>query len=166
MNRSNAFHTRALARLVQAMALAAGLAMVAMMAITTADVIMRAGFNRPLRGAYDLVKICGGLALFLALPYTTAIKGHVAVEYFFHTLRRPGRLLVDSANRLISASLCAILARHAAKYGAAQKASGEVSLTLQLPEYPVAYLAAFAFAVAALVILHHLVHPDTELVRP
>ena len=47
-------------------------------------------------GALDLGKGCGALVIAGALPYTTAVKGHVAIEYFFHKLGRRGRIVVDT----------------------------------------------------------------------
>ena len=68
----------------------AGLGLVMMMVVTCVDVVLRK-LGHPLPGAYDLVKVAAGLTIACALPYTTAIKGHVAVEYFHHRLGRRGR---------------------------------------------------------------------------
>ncbi len=152
--------------MVKALAVLAGACMLAMMVATTADVVSRSAFNRPLQGAYDVVKLLGGLALFMSLPYTTAIKGHVAVEFFFHKLGRRKRLLVDSCNRALFFLLCLLLSRFCWLYGDALRRSGEVSPTLQLPEYPVAYFAAASFSLMGLIVLHHLFHPTREMIHP
>ena len=92
-----AYH-RALKGLVRALAYLAGAGLMAMVLVTTADVVLRV-FNAPLTGAYDIVKIAAAITVAAALPYTTAIKGHVAIEFFFHKLGRRGRIVVDALMR-------------------------------------------------------------------
>jgi TRAP-type C4-dicarboxylate transport system permease small subunit len=104
-------HTRLLRVVVYALVAVSGASVLAIMLVTCADVILRLKWiSHPFVGAYDLVKIGGTLALATALPYTTAVKGHVAIEYFFHRLNRRGRLVVDSVIRLLAMALFAFLA--------------------------------------------------------
>ena len=151
---------------VHGMTAVAAAGIVAMMAVTVVDVIARSALNRPLPGAYDLVRLIGGLALFCSLPYTTAVKGHVAVEFLFHKLGGRGRILVDVFNRLLGIALFSCLTAYLTFRGLALRASGEVTPTLQLPMYPVVFAGAFACAVVAAVILHNLLHPGREMIRP
>ena len=140
-------------------------AIVGMMAVTTCDVILRA-FGRPLTGALDIVTVLGGVAMACALPYTTAVKGHVAVEYFFHMLSRRGRVVVDTLIRVFGIGLFTLLAWQSVRYGNHLHTTGEVTLTLGLPLYPVVYTVALSTAVVALVVLHNLLHPGRETVKP
>lgn len=137
-----------------------------MMVTTTVDVIGRSALNCPLNGAYDIVRLLGGAALFLSLPYTTAVKGHVAVEFFFHKLGRRSRTGVDAVNRVMMTGLCLVLAVFCGLYGESLRRAGQVTMTLQVPVFPIAYLAAACFTTMALVVLHHMLHPGKELVRP
>ena len=158
--------TRLLTGLVQAGTAVAAAGLVVMMVLTTLDVICRSACGRPLPGTYDIVRLVGFLTLACALPYTTAVKGHVAVEFFFHKLGRRRRIAVDTVNRILGIALFGVLAWQTAARAAALRASGEVTPTLQLPVYPVLYVAAGACLLVALVILHNLLHPGREMIKP
>ena len=159
------WYTRSLRLLVHAMTALAGTAVVGMTVVTTVDVLGRT-VGHPLPGAYDIVTVLGGLAIACALPYTTAVKGHVAVEFFFHKLRRRGRIILDTVNRCIGISLFAILGWQTMRYARSLRNSGEVTPTLELPLYPVVYVVAASCFLVALVVLHHLIHPGKEMIRP
>ena len=59
--------------------IAAG-AVIAMMLLTSADVILRL-FRRPITGAYEIVGLLGAIVISFSLAYTSVEKGHIAVEF-------------------------------------------------------------------------------------
>ena len=143
----------------------AGLGLLTMMVVTCADVILRA-FGHPLRGAYDIVRIAAGVTISCGLPYTTAVKGHVAVEWFFHRLGQRGRVVVDTLIRVLIMGLFGLFAWGLVRYGNGLRDGGEVSMTLQLPVFWVPYVMAFSCAQVVLVTLWHLLHPGKPLIKP
>ncbi len=151
--------------LVFALAVVAGISILAMMLVTCLDVVMRL-FRCPFAGGVDVVKITGAIAIACGLPYTTAVKGHVAIEYFFHKMRRPGRVVVDTVARFLVIVLFAFLSAQCITYGAALRQSGEVTPTLQIPTWWVLYLLAFSCGIVALVIFDNLLHPGKEMIKP
>ena len=160
-------YTRALRIVVYVLVAVAGLSVLAMMAITCADVVLRLKWiNRPFVGAYDLVKIAGALSLAAALPYTTAVKGHVAIEYFFHKFNRRGRIVLDTLLRLLAMALFAFFAWRSVAYGFDLHRNGQVSQTLQFPVFWVPFVIGFCCAVVVLVIGHNLIHPGREMIKP
>ena len=154
-----------LRRLIRALGMLAGAGLMAMVLVTSLDVVLRV-FRISLKGAYDLVCIAGVVTVAAALPHTTASKGHVAIEYFFHKLGRRGRLAVDSLMRLIQMALFALLAWQSVQYGNSLKQSGTVSMTLQLPVFWVPYILSVSCVLVVLVTLFHLLHPGKELIKP
>ena len=68
--------------LVKLLAILAGLVLVALVALTFVDVIMRYFFSAPLRGRQDIVEMGMVLAVFLAAPYTWRINGHISVDLY------------------------------------------------------------------------------------
>ena len=143
----------------------AALGIVTMMGITCVDVVLRT-FSRPLTGALDMVMIAGAITIAGALPYTTAVKGHVAIEYFFQMLSRRWRLVVDTIVRLMVITLFGLLARQCVIYGLSLKQSGEVTATLQVPIFWVPWVLAGSCAVTCLVVLYNLLYPGKAMIKP
>lgn len=150
--------------LVRGMASLAGLALGGLALLTCADVLLRA-LGAPIKGTFDLVRILGALTIACAVPLTTAVKGHVAVEYFFNKLNRTGRIIVDSGMRLLLIAMFGFAAKQCIVYGIRFLKSGEVTATLELPVFWVPWVIAAACALSALVVVYHLLFPGRELVR-
>lgn len=150
--------------LVMLMAFLAGLGVLAMVAVTCLDVVLRE-MGRPLIGALDIVTLAGLVAIACALPYTTAIKGHVAIEFFFHKLGRRTRWVVDGIARLIAMGLFGTLCAQCIRQGVKLQESGQVTPTLQAPMFWTMHLLAFSCGVVVLVIAYHLVLPGKEMIR-
>ncbi len=156
---------RALRAIVLGSAAIAGFSVMVMVGVTTVDIILRV-LRMPVAGAYDIVRIAGLVAIAAALPYTTATKGHVAIEYFFHKLGPAGRLAVDTLMRALTVALFGLLAWQCAAYGNSLRQSGEVSMTLQLPIFWAPYLLGLSCVLVALVTLYHLYCPGKEMFKP
>jgi TRAP-type C4-dicarboxylate transport system permease small subunit len=159
------FFEQTLRRLVLLSAGLAGASLVAMMVVTCADVVLRR-FGHPVPGTYDLVKIAAVLVIACGLPYTTAVKGHVAVEFFFQRMGRRGRVVADTMIRLLIMALFSVLAWRLVLHGVTLRRSGEASMTLQVPIFWVPHVMAFACALVVLVTLYHVLHPGKRLLEP
>jgi TRAP-type C4-dicarboxylate transport system permease small subunit len=130
-------------------------------------VVLRLPFiGRSLQGAYDVTKIAGALSLAAALPYTTACKGHVAIDFFSQRLKRRGRLILDTSIHLTGMALFAFLAWRAVVYGVEMLRSGQVSQTVQWPVFWLPWAIGFCCAVVVLVLAHNLTHPGREMIKP
>jgi TRAP-type C4-dicarboxylate transport system permease small subunit len=159
------FYHQALRASVMALAYVACTCLMLMVLITSAEVVLRI-FRLSLTGAYDIVKIAAAITIAAALPYTTAIKGHVAIEYFFHKLGRRGRIVVDALMRVGGMALFGLLAWGCVDYGNSLRAKGEVSMTLQLPIFWVPYVLAVSCALVVLIKVYHLTHPGKPMIKP
>ncbi len=169
--RTSSVCERVLRLVVYVLVVISGLGVLTIMVVTCADVILRLKWvsqriDLSFVGAYDVVKIAGALSLAAALPYTTAVKGHVAIEYFFHKFNRRGRLVLDTVTRLLGMALFAFLTWRSVIYGWAFYRNGQGSLTLELPIFWVPWFMAFCCGVVVLVIAYNLVHPGREMIKP
>lgn len=154
-----------LRRFVVFSAYGAGVAIFLMIAVTCLDVVLRR-FGTSIPGAYDIVRLLGGVTIATSLPLTTAVKGHVAIEYFFHRLNHRGRSVVDAMMRTLQ-----VVAFLFASYSFFVKGhnllrDGEVTPTLQCPVFWLAWLIAVMALLTAVVSFFHLIRPGKELVRP
>jgi TRAP-type C4-dicarboxylate transport system permease small subunit len=139
--------------------------LLAMVGVVTVDVVLRV-CRVPFTGAYDMVRIAAAVTMAAALPYTTAIKGHVAIEYFFHKLGPRGRVVVDALMRGLAMALFSLLAWGSFAYGNSLRAKGEVSMTLQWPVFWVPYVLGVSCGLVVLIKLYHLTHPGRPMIRP
>lgn len=137
---------------VHALDMLAAAAIVAMMALTCADVVLRF-FRKPITGTYEVVAFLGALSVSCAVAHTSAEKGHVAVNLVVRLLPKRVQGLVESVIALLSFLLFALVAWQSVLYGLASQRAGEVSLTLQIPLYPIIYGVAFGTGAVCLVCL-------------
>lgn len=159
-----AYYLYGLRSMVYAMAVVSGLGILLMMGLTCVEIIVRL-FKHSIY-PYDIVKITGAVTISCALPYTTAVKGHVAIEFFFHKLSRRWRILVDTTTRSLAILLFSLLAWRCFAYGTTLLQKGEVTLTLQIPTYWIMYFISFSCVLVVLIIFEHMLHPGKELIKP
>ena len=130
----------------------AGCALTFMMLLTVTDVILRF-FRMPIVGAYELVAFGGGIVVGFAVPLTSFKKGHIFVDFFILRFSRRTRNLFHLTTRLMGLGLFSVLGWNMIRMGMDMLHNGEVSMTLEMPFYPVVYGIGFACFVQCLVIL-------------
>jgi TRAP-type C4-dicarboxylate transport system permease small subunit len=133
-----------------------GVCLVILMLITVADVVLRA-FRRALPGTYELVGFAGALAIGFALPCTSWMRGHVYVDSLVVALPRIGRMVLHTFTRVLAIGLFAVLGWNLVLFGLDLRSSGEVSPTLELHFYPIAFGLAAACLLQVVVLLCNLV---------
>ncbi len=116
----------------------AGITLTFMMLLTVSDVILRF-MRRPIVGTYELVAFSGAVVIGFALPYTSWLRGHIFVDFLISRFSKIIRNIFNIFTRLLAICLFLLIGWNLFLYGRDLYRSGEVSLTLQMPFYPVAY---------------------------
>ena len=143
-------------RLSRAINVVAGLAITFIMLLTVLDVILRS-FRRPIVGTYELVAFSGAMVVGFAIPLTSWMRGHIYVDFFTGKLSKAARTAFNVVTRCLGIGLFFLIGWNLIMVGLDLQQSGEVSLTLQLPFYPVAYGVAVSCFVQCLVLLADMV---------
>jgi TRAP-type C4-dicarboxylate transport system permease small subunit len=130
----------------------AGVSITFIMLLTVCDVILRA-FNVPIVGAYELVAFTGALVIGFAVPLTSWLRAHIFVDFFILKFSQKVQGGFHVVTRCVGIILFFLIAWNLIKVGMDLQASGEVSPTLQLPFYYVAFAVAVACFVECLVLL-------------
>lgn len=131
-------------------------AVMAMMLLTCADIVMRL-LRRPITGTYETVGFMGALCVSFALAQTSVDKGHIAVDFLVQRLSDRTQQIVEVVNSSLCAIFFIIVAWQCAGYASELKASGEVSMTLQTPIYPIVYGLAAGCAILSVVLAARIV---------
>ena len=134
----------------------AGVSLVLLMLLTIVDVVLRA-FNKPVVGAYELVALMGAVAIGFSMPRTALLRAHIYVDFLIAGFPRMTRNIFNISTRLLVMTLLVLCGWNLFKYAGDLQRSGEVSLTLQLPFYPVAYGIGICCFVQCLVLVCELI---------
>ena len=116
----------------------AGIAVTVMMLLTVADVLLRAG-GHPIIGTYEIVALLLALVIGFGIPQVSLDRGHVYMDFLLEKLSRRGKKVMNTMSRLFCITLFLPLGYNLFNVGARFHASGEVSATIKIPFYPVAY---------------------------
>ncbi len=116
----------------------AGISLTFLMVLTITDIILR-GFKSPVPGTYEVVAFAGAVVIGFSMPLTSWLRGHIFVDFFILKFSQKGRDVFNIVTRCMVIILFFLIGWNLIKYGMDLQKSGEVSLTLQMPFYPVAY---------------------------
>ena len=130
----------------------AGISLTFLMLLTVMDVILRA-LKMPIVGTYELVAFSGAVVIGFAVPLTSWLRGHIFVDFFILRFSQKVRNIFNITTRCLVIVLFFLIGWNLIKYGMDLQKSGEVSLTLQMPFYPVAYGVALCCFVQCLVLI-------------
>jgi TRAP-type C4-dicarboxylate transport system permease small subunit len=130
----------------------AGVSLTFLMLLTVMDVILRS-LKRPIVGTYELVAFAGAVVIGFSVPLTSWVRGHIYVDFFILRFSQKVRNIFNIATRCVVIVLFFLIGWNLMKYAMDLQKSGEVSLTLQMPFYPVAYGVGICCFVQCLVLI-------------
>jgi TRAP-type C4-dicarboxylate transport system permease small subunit len=140
-------------KLSKLMSVIAGAALTFIMLLTVCDVFLRYFFDRPIIGTFEIVGLGGAVVIGFALPITSWVRGHIFVDFFVVKFGKVGQNIINITTRLASIGLFYLIGHNLIKYAYDLYTSGEVSLTRQIPFYPVAYGMAVCCFIQCLVLI-------------
>ncbi|WP_319525522.1 TRAP transporter small permease [uncultured Desulfosarcina sp.] len=129
----------------------AAVAVVGMMVLTCLDVLLRL-LRHPIPGTYEIVCMLGAVFVSFSLARTTVDQGHIAVDFLVQRLPNRFQHAVEAVNAGICALLFTVICRQCVIYALDLKASGEVSMTLQMPLFPFVFGIALGSAMLSVVL--------------
>jgi TRAP-type C4-dicarboxylate transport system permease small subunit len=123
-----------------------------MMLLTVVDVILRY-VGRPITGTFELMSFAGAMVTGLAIAQTSLDGAHVNLDIVIDAVSPWKKNVLEVFNRLIGLAIFGLLAWALYDKGNDLYTTGEVSLTLHVPYYPVAYGLAFCCLTECLVLV-------------
>jgi TRAP-type C4-dicarboxylate transport system permease small subunit len=135
-----------------ALNLAAAVLLTSMMLLTTLDVILRY-LGRPITGTYELMGYAGALVTGLALAQSSLDDAQVKVDILTGAVSANTSKVIDIFTRLLGLGIFALLTWSLFLKGNDLYRTGEVSLTLRVPYFPVAYGLSLCCFIEFLVLL-------------
>jgi TRAP-type C4-dicarboxylate transport system permease small subunit len=112
---------------------------------------------RPIVGTYELVGLLGAVVIGFSIPLTSWLRGHIYVDFFLFRFPQKTRNAFNIATRCISIFLFLMIGWNLIKYGLDLHRAGEVTLTLQIPAYPIVFGVGICCFIQCLVLIGDIV---------
>ena len=109
-----------------------------MMFLTVTDVLLRAG-GHPLIGTYEIVSLSLALVIGFSIPSVSLDRAHVYMEILLEKLGPKGKNIMNTFTRILCIILFLLIGYNLFSVGNEFHTSGEVSPTIKLPFFPIAY---------------------------
>ena len=136
---------------------AASAILFAMMLLTVVDVVARYGFNRPVRGAFEVTELMLLVLIFAGLPLVSFADEHAVMDFIDRLLGPRRQRLFERLVQIVNAAFMSLLAwlvwRKADRIWAYRDATD----VLRILYGPFVYFMAAALALAALIHVYKVV---------
>ncbi|PWK58020.1 TRAP transporter small permease [Roseicyclus mahoneyensis] len=126
------------------------LCLMAMVALTFADVIGRRLFGAPIYGAHDITEHLMALVVFCGLPLVTAAGAHLTIDLFDRLIGQRWMGWWRALTAILVVGILCLLAWLFIRHGLNAARISEVSQALRLPRGPLYLFIAASFALSAL----------------
>lgn len=120
------------------------------MLLTVTDVLLRA-LGRPILGTYEIVSILLAAVIGFSIPKVSLDRGHVCMEFLQEMLPARGKAVLQTVTRLLCILLFLLIGYNLFSIANEFRISGEVTSTIRLPFYHVAYGVGIACFLECLV---------------
>ena len=105
-----------------------------MMLLTVADVVLRAVFNRPIHGTFELIELCLACTIFVALPAVFLRDEHLVVDVVDHLAPPAVVKLLDLLGAIASLAVLALMFWQMVPLARDMQEFGDVTADLSIPK--------------------------------
>lgn len=137
--------------LANALAVLAGIFLVATMLLACANMVLRAA-HTPIQGTVELVGFFGAVLTAFSLGFAQRKRGHIFVGLLTDYLPRGLQRATDALQYLVSCAFFALAAEETMDWGMDLIRTGELSQTLRIAYHPFVFAAAFGCLAMAFVL--------------
>ncbi len=141
-------------------AMAGGLLLIGVMAMTVISVIGRYVFNAPIPGDYEITELVCGVAVFAFFPYCHIRNANIVVEFFTVRLSPRRKTMLDTVHNFAFTIVAGLIAWRLCIGGLHKLADEETTLFLNIPihwgYFPALLGACLLTAVCVWVLYRHL----------
>jgi TRAP-type C4-dicarboxylate transport system permease small subunit len=144
--------------------------LLAMMVLTTADVLLRYLFNAPIEGVYEAIELMMAVVFCYGIAYTQRQRGHVSVNLITLRLGEKKRAIVKIFVSAISLALFVLVTwqsflKATVVQGSGETTYGGVGPFGHIPIFPFIYLTSAACLTFCLELLVDLITSLGEVLR-
>ena len=135
----------------------AGAALLAILALTVADITFRFLFNNPVSGTVEVTAAVLVVVVYLGLAYSEDLGDHITVDLIYERIGPRTRVVFDYFAWALSVVVLSLMSFQLYHFALRQRESGAQTPVLEWPIWPFAIVAAFGTALYAVAVLAKIV---------
>jgi len=124
-----------------------------MVLLTVAQVLLRKLFSSSILGTIEMTELMMIVIVFLAFAQTELDDGHIRIDILMKNLSKRVRKSVDVVTQFICSVIFGIMTYAAFIYALDVMESGEVTMDLRIPIYPLDFVIVIGFAAMTCVLI-------------
>ncbi len=117
------------------------------------DIILRNTVEKNVLGSYEMTEMAMVIIIFLGIPWTQSLKGHVKVPMFVEMLPKKVQYFLDGIVLILTAAFTAFMTYAAFTQAAKYATDGATTAVLLLPYSPFGYIFAFGMLLFTITLL-------------
>jgi TRAP-type C4-dicarboxylate transport system permease small subunit len=134
----------------------AGISLTFMMLLTVIDVLLRTT-KYPIVGTFEVVSLSLALVVGFGIPQVSLDRGHVSMDFLVEKLSLRAKKIMNTFTRILCLVLFIFIGYNLFNVGAMFRAAGEVTATIKLPFYPLAYAVGVCCLLECFVFLFEII---------
>ena len=115
------------------MAIAGGILLIGIVAMTGISVLGRYLFNAPIPGDYEITELVCAVAVFMFFPYCYMRKANIVVEFFTERMRKRFKTALETVHSFLFALVAILITWRLFIGGIHKLEDGETTLFLGIP---------------------------------
>ena len=144
---------RIMGRITRAMSAIGTMAVLLMMLLVVADIVARAFFRSPIRGAHELVEFTLIVAVFLAIPYVQHSGKNISISLLTDLFPKRAQALTQVFMCILSFAIVGLMTWQAFGYFWRMVQAGKETTVLALPVSPFQFIVAYGLLVLCIVLM-------------
>ncbi len=129
--------------------------LVLLMLLITADVLMRAIWNQPIKGSMEMSELVMVLTIFLALAWVQVERGNIAVDILFDRFPPKVKAVLDVITTALCLGVCGLTLWRSIEFQTYLIDSGRGTNILNIPIYPFQLMIVIGYFMLCLVFILH-----------
>jgi len=144
----------------------AGMAfLIILMLLITADVLLRAIFDQPIRGSVELAELVMVMTIFLALGWVQTNRANISVDILFERFPPKVKVVLNLATYLLCLLVCGLILWRSIEFQMYLQDSGRSTNILRIPVFPFQLMVVIGYFMLCIIFITQTIEDIRKAVK-
>ena len=139
--------------------------LIVLMLLITADVLLRATLNHPIKGSVELAELVMVMTIFLAMAYVQVQRRNIAVDILYDKFPAKVRAILDVIMTTLCLGISVLILWRSIEFQMYLQDSGRGTVVLNIPLFPFQLMVVIGYFMLCLVFITHVADAIRKAVK-